>query len=161
MNKLFATTAIVLATGLAAPAMAQTYGSLGYANVDVGPYDLDAVDGRFGWKPGPIGVEAEAKLGVGDDTVGLNTAELNHELGVFGIVEGQFNPSFSVFGRAGYAAAEVETNGVESDGDGLAYGGGVVWSPGGGPNGVRAEYTNYEFDAADSDVWSIGLQRRF
>jgi len=52
-------------------------------------------------------------------------------------------------------------NGVSDNDSGLAYGVGATWTPGGGLNGVRADYTRYDFDPAEADTWSVGLVRRF
>jgi hypothetical protein len=161
MKTLIATAVAASALAAAAPALAQSSYSLGYSSVDTGPYNLGAVTGRYAWMPGNFGAELEASVGIDDDTVGANTAELNHQVGAFGVVQGELSPNWSVFGRAGYGQTELEINGVGVDDDGFAYGAGAVWTPGGGPNGLRAEYTKYDHDSLDSDVWSLSYLRRF
>lgn len=162
MKKVLIAAAALAALGVASPVFAQsTYGSVEYSNVHANSFNLDAITGTYGWNPGVVGVEGEASLGVNGDTSGANTGRLNYEVGAYGVAKGQLNPDFAVFGRAGYSYTEAKVNGVTGHDDGLAYGAGVIWSPGGGPNGLRAEYTRHDYNASNADVWSIGYSRRF
>ena len=44
----------------------------------------------------------------------------------------------------------------------VSYGAGAQYFFGGGPNGVRGDYTRHDFDGGgDADVWSLSFVRRF
>jgi hypothetical protein len=168
---------------LAVPGLAQAqdmgatslYGTVGYANFDADDVNLGAIQARLGARFGPyFGVEGEAAFGIDDDSIDTGLApplptsvdvELNHELGLFGVVFLPASENVDLFARVGYVGAEIEasTAGVSDDGgdDGWAFGvGGAFYFD--GQNGVRVDYTRHEFgDDLDADVWAVAYSRRF
>lgn len=150
-----AAAAAVAALGVAGAASAQpgVYGNLGYTYLDADGVNLGAVGARVGVDFMEfLGAEAEFAVGIDDDS----GVELDNEWGVF--VRGRLplGESFEAFARVGYADAEV--TGATLDG-GAAYGAGAQWMFA-GPNGVRAEYTRYDFDT-DIDAFGIAYVRKF
>jgi len=158
-----AASAAVLA--LAVPAMAQAqdhqvYGSIGYANVSVDPISLGALQGRLGVNFNDhFGVEGEAAFGISDDDILGIPVELSSEFGLFGVVRLPVSENVDIFARGGWASANFDVGGTEFDQDGGAYGAGVqvFFNE---SNGVRADYTRYEFDDS-ADVWSISFVHIF
>ena len=176
---LFAAAGAVLAAAAltAAPASAQTpsapafYGNLGYSAVDTDDVTLGALHARAGARlHANFGVEAEAALGVKDDSFRLGatqvTAELKHELAAYGVGFLPVNEKFDLLARVGYGTSKVRVKaaGVSaSDSDeSWNYGVGAQYAFD-GANGVRVDYTRHDFGKGgdDADVWSIGYVRKF
>lgn len=158
---LIAASAAVLS--LAAPAFAQAqqvYGTIGYANVDIDPVNLGAIQGRLGVQFNPhIGVEGEFAFGVADDDILGTSVELTNTYGAFVVARMPVSDTVDVFVRGGFASGEVDVGGASASDDGGAYGvgGQLMFSPN---DGVRVDYTRYNF-GGDADVWSIAYVRKF
>lgn len=145
------------AAGVAAAQASETafYGNLGYSRFSADSADIDAVTVRAGADiTRHFGVEAEASFGVGDD----QGVDLDNAYGIFARGRLPLATDFAAFARIGWAAAEVSGNGQSADDDGVAGGVGVEWTGLKGWNvshGVRVEYTRYEFDDGDADVFGV------
>ena len=165
MKKLLVAAAAVSLLTVAAPAAAQTYGSVGYSQFELDPISLGAITGRFGWNSASFfGVEGEASVGVNDDDIGVENFELKTDLGAY--VTGRFpvNEQFDVFARVGYARTEIEVSpGGDEDSSNLAWGVGANWFFD-DVNGVRVDWSQRDTEddfGEDTDVWSISYVRRF
>ena len=146
------------------------YAGIGYARVSPGNADLDAIQGRLGYRFGPwVGVEAEVAAGLGSDTVGdVAKYKLRHQESLYAVGFAPLTPKLDLLARVGYGYTRMKLSiadtafstsfGQES----WNFGGGVQYLVD-GKNGLRAEYTRQEFIGgdADSDNWSIGYVRRF
>jgi len=166
---------------VAAPAMAQdvgqiqphAYGNIGYANVGPGAANLDAIQGRLGYRLNNyLGVEGELGFGLGSDKVGIAPGaedmkvKMRHQEALYGVGFLPITPQFDLIGRVGYGNTKLKTTIADiSDSDNVQ-----SWNFGAGgqyhfdaQNGVRAEYTRHEYQGGDghADVWSIGYNRRF
>jgi outer membrane immunogenic protein len=149
---------------LAAPAVMSAsaqatglYASGGYANFsfDTGTDDvnLGGIQGRLGYGFTPnLAIEGEGTLGVADD----GGAELDNELGVFGVGKIAVSPQIDLFARVGVSRTEV--NGF--DDDGLAYGAGAQWNLT-SQDGIRGDWTRHDYDAGEFDAWSLSYVRQF
>lgn len=161
-NLLIAASAAALAFGAPALAHAQStvYGTIGYANVDIDPVNLGAIQGRIGVKFNEhLGVEGEAAFGVADDDILGTSVELSNTWGAFLVASMPVSESVDVFVRGGFASGDVDVGGASASDDGGAYGVGAqaFWSAN---DGVRFDYTRYNF-GGDADVWSIAYVRKF
>ncbi|MEZ5946364.1 MAG: porin family protein [Hyphomonas sp.] len=154
---------------VAPAALAQGNLELGaaYSNVDTDGANLDALTARATYFVNPyVGVEGEASIGIGDDTVGGANVELDHAIGAFGVLKAPVSDRVDVFARLGYAYSEynVDVPGLGSgsgDTDGVAYGAGakVFLTE---RFGLRGDLTRYEGDdGADADVISVGGVMKF
>jgi opacity protein-like surface antigen len=166
--------AVAAAQDAATPSGA--YGGLGYAYHDYDGANLNALQGRLGYRFTPnLAVEGEAGFGVGHDTsnvAGVSArTKLDYQGAVYGVGLLPVSPKLDLFGRLGYGATRVKTR--------LDAGGGVTasdhdtihsWNYGGGvqyhfddKNGLRAEYTRADaiHNDPDANVWSLGYVRRF
>tara|TARA_R110002072_G_scaffold20221_2_gene73862 strand:+ start:182 stop:703 length:522 start_codon:yes stop_codon:yes gene_type:complete len=165
-------TASVAALALASTAQAQdTDFSLGagYDRISVGDFNLDSVVLRGGYDFNKhFGIEAQANIGVGGDTVvdlGVPfEMSLSYAASLFGVLRLVSNESGSIFVRAGYTAAEYETSAlgtsITDNPDAWAYGvGGEYFFD--ARNGVRFDYTMVDYDGDDADVYGITYVRRF
>ena len=169
--------AVLSAAVLAAlPAAAQTapafYGNVGYTAVDSSDdVVLGAITGRFGAKLVPnFGLEAEAGFGVKDDSVnvgGVNVeTELKHSVGVYAVGFLPINEQFELLARVGYATTKIEASagGFSADDseESWNYGVGAQYNFD-AVNGVRADYTRYEFDndGGEADTWAVSYVRKF
>lgn len=151
------------ALALAAPALAQAqsvYGNIGYANIDVDPVNLGAIQGRLGVDVTPnFAIEGEAAFGVaGDDILGIDV-DLSHSFGIFLVGKVPVSETVDIFARAGFSTAEVDVGGTTGSEDGAAYGVGaqVFFSEN---DGVRFDYTRYDY-GGDADVWAVSYVRKF
>ena len=170
------------ALSLAGATAAQTvplYGTIGYthygAEIEGEELNIGAVTGRIGGRLTPnIAVEGEGSFGVRDheeSASGLTASlSLNHQ--AIGYVVGflPVSPTAELFARIGYGVTDLE---LELTGPGFSDSaseseGTVAYGAGGqfffdGLNGVRAEYTRYDFqdDGGDIDSVSIAYVRRF
>lgn len=164
---------------MAAPAAAQSlafapttfYGTLGYAHIDDDGVNLEAATARLGARFGQnFGVEAEGAIGVDGytQTIGATTAsvKLDHSLAAYAVGYLPLSPKFDLMVRGGYGTSQatVKSAGVsiDDDNDSWNYGVGGQYSFD-GVNGVRAEYTRYDFTNAGgaADVWSVSYVRKF
>lgn len=151
---------LAIAAPVAANAETTWYGNIGYAGVDADSVNLGAIQGRLGAQFNPnIGVEGEVAFGVKDDDISGVKVKLNNEYGIYGVARLPVNDKFDVFARVGYARAEAKVAGSSGSDDGVAYGAGAEYSFD-GKNGVRADYTKYDF-LGDADVWSVSYVRKF
>lgn len=166
MKLALASLAVVLAAAPAAFAQGDVELSAGYSNVDVGSADVGALTARGSYFfTRHLGVEGEASLGVKDDTVNGVKVELDHSVGAFGVVRAPISDRFQLFGRLGYATSELSASAplvgsASGDFDGVAYGVGAKFFAT-ERFGVRGDFTKYEGDNADADVFSIGAVMRF
>lgn len=179
MKKLALTAAAgAAALCLTAPAMAsaqdagtQIYGTLGYAHADLDEVNLGAIQGRLGARFGSVfGIEGELATGVNDDSVnvlGTNVdVELEHQAAIYGTANFPVAPNVDVFARVGYGTNKIKASGPGATASGSEeswnYGvGGQYFFD--GVNGVRADYTRFDFEDSgqDADVWSIAYVRKF
>lgn len=176
MTRISLLTAGLIACAAAAPgAFAQAtgvYAGGGYSHFDGEDASVGGITGRLGVGFGDfLAIEGEASFGIVDDDVTLPgspptnvTVELDNAFGVYGVGRFPVNPQFDLFGRVGWARAEVSGRagglGASADEDGLAYGaGGDFWLT--ARDGLRGEVTRFDFDDGELDVWSASYIRRF
>jgi hypothetical protein len=184
MKSLFSAVFGLAAAVFAAPALAQSlpplspiqgYGTLGYSNLDGNGVDLSAVQGRLGARFGRyLGIEAELSGGVNYDKTadglgGPLKVGLRNQEAIYGVGFLPVTPGLDLFARGGfggtdaklgdYATATTYRYGSES----WNYGAGAQYFFSNGPNGVRADYTRYDYehDQPDENVWSIAFVRKF
>ncbi len=160
------------AAALAAPAAAQDLPrfdlSGGWSRLSADEVDLDAIVARGTFHLNDhIGAEVEGQFGVSEDSVGPIDVELDSGYGIFGRGDIQVLDTLGLFGRIGYVDVEIDASlpgfSLSESGDGWAAGvGGELFFLGpAGANGVRADYTRYEFDDGDADGFSISFVHRF
>lgn len=177
MKPILLTAAAAAATLTAGAAAAQswqapqTYGTIGYTQLDASDANLGAITGRFGAKVSPyFGGEAEASFGVVDDDfdVGGVTGSIEHEwdAAVYGVGFVPLSDRVELFGRLGYGTTEVKADAagfsVSEDGESFNYGVGAnVFLD--ERNGLRADWTRRDFDGDDAeiDTYSLNYVRRF
>lgn len=171
-----AASTLALATVAAPAAQAQMmsdvglYGSLGYAHSEVEDVNLGAIQGRLGARFTPyLGAEGELGFGVNDDEVNIGGANIDvgieHQAAIYGVGFIPMSDNADLFARLGYGTTEVEASagGLNASADGQSWNYGV----GGqyffdGMNGVRADWTRYDFeDDGEADVWSVSYVRKF
>ncbi|MDQ0463907.1 hypothetical protein QO010_001678 [Caulobacter ginsengisoli] len=151
---------LAIAAPVAANAETTWYGNVGYAGISADDVNLGAIQGRIGAQFTPhIGVEGEVAFGVKDDTVLGTDVKLDNEYGIYAVGTLPVNDKFDLLARVGYARAEADVGGTSGSDDGVAYGVGAQYSFD-GKNGVRADYTKYDF-LGDADVWSVSYVRKF
>ena len=169
----FAGCAVLGAAAFASSAMAQDAGTLDLgggwqrSSLDAGgaSADLDSVFVRGGYHLTPnFSGEIEGHFGIGDDSVGGATVELDNAFGVFARGGIPVADTLALFGRIGYVNAEISASAgpfsaSDSDSGWAAGVGGEFFLD--GANGFRADYTRYEFDDLDADAFSINYVRRF
>jgi outer membrane immunogenic protein len=158
----------VLSLG-AMPALAQTsnvYVGGGYTHFEGDDAAVGGLTGRLGVGFGQhFAVEGEVSLGVVDDNIGAVNVELDNAFGLFGVAKAPISPQFDVFGRVGWAQAEVSGSlggvSASADDNGLAYGVGAnFWLT--GKDGIRGDYTRYDFDGdGELDTFAISYVRKF
>ena len=170
--------ALFAASGAAAQ-MAPLYGNIGYTHyaADAGGEDvtLGAITGRIGARFTPnFALEGEGSFGVKDheESAGGVTASLGLNHQAIGYVVGflPVSPNADLFARLGYGVTDLELeltgggfSGSDSESEGtIAFGAGGQYFFD-GLNGVRAEYTRYDFqdDGGDIDSVAIAYVRRF
>jgi hypothetical protein len=175
MKMIFAAAALA-AAAVAAPAMAQPmmgpvsgYANLGYAYAHEDPVNLSAVQGRLGVRGSYFGVEGQGAFGIGSDTDSGVKVKLRNEFSGYAVGFLPVHDSgLELFARIGYGHTSIKasagsvsvTDGVDS----LNYGAGAQYFFNHGPNGVRADYTRYDFRGAGNgsgDVFSISYVRKF
>jgi outer membrane immunogenic protein len=189
MRMFLAAAAAVALTTAAAPAFAQatadpyahTYAAIGYSHYpltfeeeDEGGEDLQlgAITGKVGGRFNRFfAVEADASIGVLDDSVdilgvgvdiGLESQVGLHLVGMYPI-----SPATDLFARLGYnyfqLEAEIEDADFSDTDDTTAVSLGVgAQHFFDGVNGIRGEYTRYEFqDEGDADALTLSYVRKF
>lgn len=170
-----ASAAAIAALGAPALAQAQTtspqiYGGLGYSQSNDN-VDLGVIQGRVGARFMPnFGVEGEFGLGVKDDTVNVGGTSVDVKMkrqgAVYGVGFLPITPNTDLIARVGYGGQKVKGSAlgasVSDSRESWNYGVGAQHHFD-GVNGVRADYTRYDFTGGGghSDVWSIGYTRRF
>ncbi len=141
----------------------------GYELADFDGVDFDTVVVRGSYDfTQYVGVEGQLNIGLGDEslTIGGVTGDvsLDYVAGVFGVVRPFSNENGSVFLRAGYTTTEggasVAGLSASVDDQAWAYGvGGEYFFD--GRNGVRADYTRFDYDdGGDADFFGISYVRR-
>jgi outer membrane immunogenic protein len=182
MNRLFLA---VSALGLfaAVPAFAQespqtgVYLNLGYNHVfaDVDDDDdlfddddtsLGAIQGRLGYRFHPnFAVEGEAATGIksGDLEVAPGTdakVKLKSQMAIYGVGLLPLSDRFDLFGRVGYGTQDIKVKALgvsaSDDVESVNYGVGAQYSFD-GMNGIRGEYTKYDFQDGGGSVDSLSL----
>lgn len=153
------------------------YGSAGYSHADLDDVKLGGITGRVGARFGQyLGVEGEAGFGVKDDEVNIPAigaspvdVELKHTFAVYGVGFLPVAPNADLYARVGYGTSKIKAS-VAGPAGGSATADGESWNYGVGgqyflddKNGVRADYTRYDFTdgGGDADVWSVGYVRKF
>lgn len=142
----------------------------GYERFDFDDAAFDTVVVRGGYDfTRYLGVEGQANIGIGDDTITEGSVtgdvELNYAAGLFGVVRPWSTEQANVFLRAGYTTTEAEASvsglSFSADDDAWAYGVGGEWFFA-GDNGVRVDYTRFDYDeGGESDVFGVSYVRRF
>ncbi len=141
----------------------------GYETADFDGADFDTVVVRGSYDfTRYLGVEGQLNIGLGDEsvTVGGVTGDvsLDYVAGVFGVVRPLSNENGSLFLRAGYTTTEGEASvaglSATADDQAWAYGvGGEYFFD--GRNGVRADYTRFDYDdGGEGDFFGISYVRR-
>ncbi|WP_417468548.1 porin family protein [Maricaulis sp.] len=170
MRSIIAASLSALALGSVAHAQDTSYTlGAGYERFSGDGVDLDSVvfRGRYDFNQ-YFGVEGQANIGIGDDSVTvLGTpvdVSLDYAVGVFGVVRAFSNENGNVFLRAGYTDSQVDASvpgySVSADSDAWAYGVGGEYLFD-GRNGVRFDYTKFDYDGGDADVFGVSYVRRF
>ena len=177
-NAILATIAVVSAAFAATSALAQEttprpiYGNLGYTFIDGGNgANLGAATGRVGAKFGRyLGVEGEAAIGVDSDRSYIGSTPINtklkHSFAGYGVGYLPLSQKFDLFGRVGYGTNRLKiSTPLASDSTSFEswnYGGGVQYHFD-DANGLRAEYTRYDFNKGRgaADTWGLSYVRRF
>ncbi|QUD88089.1 outer membrane beta-barrel protein [Phenylobacterium montanum] len=184
MKTLFLATVGAAAALVSAPALAQeavsfapvtTYGTLGYSNLSDNGVNLDALQARLGARFGHyLGVEGEASGGFDGDHVNLagdaGSARLRNQFAGYAVGYIPLSPNADLFARVGYGQASFKLSdytlgqSFNANRDSVNYGAGGQYFFGGGPNGVRLDYTRYDYtqhDAGANNVWSVAYVRKF
>lgn len=166
---LFTAVSSLAFTGLASAQDTNFNVGAGYSRIDIQDVEFDAISLRAGYDFNEtFGIEGQVDFGIGDDslTIGAATAdiELNYSAGFYGIARLPVAENASLFGRLGYVTTEIEASAAgfvadESD-DGFSFGvGGEYYF--GNANGVRVEYTRTDYDAGESDSFTLSWVHRF
>jgi len=154
---------------VSAPALAQDasspefYGSLGYSfyDTDIGDAQVGAVNARLGARfHRYFGVEGEAAFGVDDDEVAGVDVGLNHSVAIYGVGFLPVSENFDLLARAGWGNTDVEVGGVDVDDDSFNYGVGAQFNFTEN-DAIRGDWTRFDSDTAEADVWSINYVRKF
>lgn len=163
---------------LAAPAMAQslspqqTYGSIGYTQLEADDATVGAVTGRVGGKFSQyFGAELEGSVGVKDDTFTVAGVDgsVEHKFDVAGYLTAgvPVSPNLELFGRVGYGTtrlrAEIGGLSESASTESVNYGAGANYFFD-GQNGVRADWTRRDFvgdNGGEADAYSLSYVRRF
>jgi hypothetical protein len=177
MNKVLVSAAAAVAAISFAPfAHAQDAGRTGaYVNVtgalvDSSDFNVWAVGARAGYRfTDWVGVEGEAAFGAKSDDVTVSglaaNVKLKHEFAGYVVGFLPASENVDVLARIGYGTAKIKASvlGFSASGsdESVNYGVGVQYHV--GPNGVRLDYTRYDFDDGgdDANVWALSYSRRF
>jgi hypothetical protein len=177
----------LVAAAIGAPAMAQTmsvpyvgavqgYGTLGYANLQGNGADLSAMQGRLGMRfDRYFGIEAEAATGLNtyDPITDANGNQvkvgLNNQEAIYGVVFLPLGHGVDLFARGGFGGEDVKLDSAlptsyrYGNSEGWNYGGGAQYFFHNGPNGLRFDYTRYDYndDAPNDNVYSLAFVHKF
>lgn len=190
MNKQIALAALAIATGAAAPALAQdapqtgVYAGLGWSETNTQGANTGSIDGKLGYRFNRyLGVEGDLSAGLmsggKDGPAGSPThVDVKQRYAGAGYVVGSLpvTRNAELFARVGYGGSSYSvtpagTPEYHATEDGLRFGaGGQVFS---GSNGLRAEYTREQMNNLTdpggalsaghdhADVWAVSLVHRF
>jgi opacity protein-like surface antigen len=181
---LIASVGAAAALAASAPALAQdigqlgpvtSYGSLGYSNLDGNHADLNGVEGRFGLRLGRyVGLEGDATGGFDGDHINVagdpSSVRLRNEFAGYAVGYLPLAPNADLFARVGYGQSSFKVSNYalastyNLNRDSLNYGVGGQYFFNGGPNGVRVDYTRYDYQAQNAgadNVWSLAYVRKF
>jgi len=177
--KLWIAAATTAATMALAPAMAQAqdadnvgaYVNLNAGIADASSADLKALQARLGYRFHPnFGVEGEFGVGVDSDTDTIGGVRVNqklkHQAAAYLVGFLPVGPNTDLLARVGYGTAKIRVRAgaasLSDSEESVNFGVGVQHHFD-GVNGIRADYTRFEFDGgpADANVWTIGYSRRF
>lgn len=183
MKKMIIASVSLMAVLTAAPAFAQVatpvgpltgYGTLGYSNLGGNGVNLSGIQGRLGARFGQyLGVEGDlttsfngAQTTIGGDASNIR---LSNQYAAYAVGFLPVAPNADLFARVGYGHANfnvsnyVTGNGYGFGHDSVNYGGGGQYFFGGGPNGLRADYTRYDYQdhGGAENVWSVAYVRKF
>lgn len=142
-----------------------SYWGVSWAMVEVGDFDVSAVQGRYGWQwRDNFSFEGLAMFGVGDDTIGGTTGELDHLLGAYVVGEWPLTEMLDIYGRLGFAFAEASASNMlasdsESESD-ISYGIGATYEMSENFN-LDVGYANYVSGDLDVNGIYIGAQMPF
>jgi len=187
MKRLILASFGLAAAMIGAPAMAQTmsipyvgqvqaYGTLGYANLQGNHADLSAVQGRLGLRfDRYFGVEVEGASGantfdpITDSNGNQVKVGLNNQEAVYGVVFLPVWHGVDLFARGGFSGEDIklDTAGPTpyryGNRESWNYGGGAQYFFNGGPNGIRADYTRYDYNdnAPNDNVYSLAFVHKF
>jgi opacity protein-like surface antigen len=173
--KVLASVIAVASAAAALPAAAQEvvpsfYGNLGYTFIDGGDAaNFGAATARLGARVhNNLAIEGEAAIGVDGDS-GLVagapvSTKLKHSFNGYVVGLLPVTPQLDLFVRGGYGTTKVRARAagvsVSDSEDSWNYGGGVQYLFD-ARNGVRLEYTAYDFGDATSDAWGVSYVRKF
>ncbi len=170
---LLAAAAVIATAGSASAQDGQFHLGAGYTYLDADGVEFDVITLRGGYDfTDYLGAEAELSFGLSDETVSALgvTGDLSYDygFGLFGKAQYPLTEQFSVFARLGYVYTEAEASAALagqnfsiSDGEsGIAYGVGAEWAFA-GPNAVRFDYTRNDYDAGETDAFTLSYVRRF
>jgi len=186
VKSLVAFAAVAAVAAIAAPASAQSLASfapisynagVGYTGFSIPRADISAVTIRAGADFGKyFGVEGEGAFGLGDSEYAALIAvktHLNDEYAGYAVVRYPVLPNANVFVRGGYGHSDIKVTATDvSTGIGAsATGGSDSWNFGGGgqyfldgKNGVRLEYTRYDYvtrDVKGADSFTVSYVHKF
>jgi hypothetical protein len=180
--------AVAAAAAIAAPASAEPFlnipapgpatvkASIGYTGIDYQGADLGAVNLRLGADFGKyVGIEGEGAFGVNDQNGAIGSVatklHLNSEYAFYGVARAPVLPNADLFARIGYGHSAIKATASLGAVSASATAGYDSWNFGvggeyflDGKNGLRVDYTRYEFQATGAkgaDTWSVGYVRKF
>lgn len=142
-----------------------SYWGASWVIAEAGDFDVSAIQGRYGWRwRDNLYFEGLAVFGVGDDTIGGVSGELDHVLGAYVVGEWPLTDLLDVYGRLGFAFAEASassmlTSDSESESD-ISYGIGATYEMSENFN-LDVGYANYVSGDLDVNGIYIGAQMPF
>lgn len=174
MKLLFATMALA-AVAVSAPAFAQTaapevsgYATLGYSNTHTDSVNLGAITGRLGVRGYRyFGVEGEASVGVTKDKLQGVNLRVKDEFAGYAVGFLPVSSDVDVFARVGYGTTGIKGNignvSASDNSESVNYGAGAQYFFAHGPNGVRVDFTRFDFthDGGAANVVSLSYVRKF
>lgn len=177
MKVLPATLGVSFALAVSGPVLAQSlpdatfYGSAGYTGLagdkSLGDVDLGALTLKGGTRFGRyFGVEGEVGFGLHDDADQDINTKLKHQYAAYAVGYVPIKPNADLFARIGYGAnsfvVDDYTTKTRPLGESLNLGvGGQYFFD--ERNGVRADYTHYDFrnTDAEADALTLSFIRKF
>lgn len=142
-----------------------SYWGASWAMIEAGDFDVSAIQGRYGWHwKDNFYFEGLAMFGVGDDTIGGTTGELDHLLGAYVVGEWPMTEMLDVYGRLGFAFAEASASNMlqsrsENESD-ISYGIGATYQMTEDFN-LDFGFANYVGGDLDIEGIYIGVQAPF